>query len=176
MSFAGFQQSAFQNDAFQMGAFIPVLAGGGGGPGKRFKVPGEKKRKPKRPVYLVDDKIFSSAAEAAAYAARFAPVEAAPEAQQAEAAETAPAKQQTVSSTVRVDDKELSVETIVPVRATREYVADLVRAEMEKARFRLKEEAEREELKMVTMILSMMFGDDVVIEMDTAPPTVSLVS
>jgi hypothetical protein len=171
--FAGFQPSAFQNNAFQTGSVFPPLAGGGGGAGKRVRIPGEKKRKSKRAYYVVDDKVFTSAADAAAYVASLQPVI-------EPATEAAPiVKQETVLSSVQIGDKELAVETIIPVRATKEFVADLIRAEMEKAQLQLRLEAEREEqeeLKVVSMILSMMFGDDVIIEMNTAPPTVHLVS
>jgi len=167
--FAGFQPSAFQNNAFQVGVLPPPLAGGGGGAGKFTRIPDEKKRKKSRAYYVVDDKVFTSAADAAAYVASLQPVAPATDA-------APPVKQESVLSSVQIDDKELSVETFIPVRATKEFVADLVRAEMEKAQLQLRLEAEREEFEVVSIMAAFLFGDDVIIMSDTAPPTVHLVS
>jgi hypothetical protein len=167
--FAGFQPSAFQNDAFQVGAFAPILAGGGGDGGKRTRPTKKARKKPDQAYYIVDNRIFTDATEAAEYAARFQNVDK-PLDQAAEAGKEP--QEETILSTVQIDDKEIAVKTVIPVKATKEFVADLVKAEIEKAQLKLRQEAEREELKVVSMILSMLFGDDAIIEMDTVPPAV----
>jgi hypothetical protein len=164
--FAGFQPSAFQNNAFQVGAVIPaLLAGGGGDDGRKQRV---KKKKKNRVYYTVNNRIFTDAQSAAEYAASL-------EAREKPQQDAEVVKQETVLSSVAINDTQIELKTVIPVTASPEYVADLIRAEMEQARLQLKleaERAEREELKVVSMILSMMFGDDVIIEMNTAPATV----
>jgi len=136
-----------------------ILAGGGGDEERTTKRERKKKRKV---VYQVDNRLFETAAAAAAYAASLVP-------QVAETAAIIPA-QRSVLSTVKIDDKELDVETLIPARATKAFIADLVRAEMQKASRQLKLADDREELEVVAIIAQMLFGNDVTIYRDAVPP------
>lgn len=136
-----------------------ILAGGGGDEERTTKRERKKKRKI---VYQVDNRLFETAAAAAAYAASLVP-------QVAETAAVIPA-QRSVLSTVKIDDKELDVETLIPARATKAFIADLVRAEMQKASRQLKLADDREELEVVSIIAQMLFGNDVTIYRDAVPP------
>ena len=137
-----------------------ILAGGGGDDERGTK---RARKKKKKVVYQVDNRLFETASAAAAYAASLEP-------QVVETAVVAP-KQRSILSTVKIDDKELDVETLIPARATKEFVADLVRAEMQKASRQLKLDDDREEFEVATIIAQMLFGDDVAIYRDAVPPT-----
>ena len=137
-----------------------ILAGGGGEEGRTKR---ERKKK-RKIVYQVDNRLFETATAAAAYAASLVASPA------AETAPTAP-EQRRVLSTVKIDDKELDVETLIPVKATKAFIADLVRAEMQKALRQIKLANDHEELEVVTIIAQMLFGDDVTIYRDVVPPT-----
>ena len=136
-----------------------ILAGGGGDDERTTKGQRKKKRKV---VYQVDNRLFETASDAAAYAASLEP-------QSVETATDTP-EQRSILSTVKIDDRELDVETVIPTKATKEFVADLVRAEMKKALRQLKLTNDREELEVVTIIAQMLFGDDVTIYRDAVPP------
>jgi hypothetical protein len=137
-----------------------ILAGGGGEDERKTK---SQRKKKKKVVYQVDNRLFETAAAAAAYAASLEP-------QTVETAVDTP-KQRSILSTVKIDDKELDVETLIPAKATKEFVADLVRAEMKKALRQIKLANDREELEVVSIIAQMLFSDDVTIYTDVVPPT-----
>jgi hypothetical protein len=137
-----------------------ILAGGGGEDERTTK---SQRKKKKKVVYQVDNRLFETASAAAAYAASLEP-------QTIETAVDTP-KQRSILSTVKIDDKELDVETLIPAKATKEFVADLVRAEMKKALRQIKLANDREELEVVSIIAQMLFSDDVTIYRDVVPPT-----
>ena len=126
----------------------PVI--GGGGPGGATGARGRK-----RPVYMVDDKVFDSPAAAARYLASVTVPEAAPEAPRA-----APRPKPRLA--VQVAGEQVAVAPAVPVTATAEYTRELVQAELIQARRALQRrqrEADDEERAAVFAVVQMLLED-----------------
>ena len=127
----------------------PQLIGGGG--------PGNAQRARKRAVYMVDGKVFDRAEDAARYLASVTlpePDEAQPAPRPRRAAPVAE---------VEIEGERLALEPIaLPVSATPEFVADMVRGELQAARRKLQrrqEALEREEMAAVMAAMQMLLDD-----------------
>ena len=126
----------------------PVI--GGGGPGGATDARGRR-----RPVYMVDDKVFDSPAAAARYLASVTVPEAAPEAPRA-----APKPRPRLA--VQVAGEQVAVAPVIPVTATAEYTRELIQAELIKARRaiqRRQREADDEERAAVFAVVQMLLED-----------------
>jgi hypothetical protein len=126
----------------------PQPIGGGG--------PGNAQRGRKRAVYMVDGKVFDRAEDAARYLASVTLPEPEEEAQ--------PAPRRAVSvAEVEIEGERLALEPIaLPVNATPEFVADMVRGELQAARRKLQrrqEAFEREEMAAVMAAMQLLLDD-----------------
>ena len=128
----------------------PQLIGGGG--------PGNAQRGRKRAVYMVDGKVFDRAEDAARYLASVTLPETEAEAQ------PAPRPRRAVPvAEVEIEGERLALEPIaLPVSATPEFVADMVRGELQAARRKLQrrqEALEREEMAAVMAAMQLLLDD-----------------
>lgn len=125
----------------------PVQGGGG---------PGNSRRR--RAVYMVDDKVFDRAEDAARYLASVT----VPDYEDAEQPAPRPRRVTPVAA-VEIEGERLALEPIaLPVSATPEFVADMVRGELQAARRKLQrrqQAVEREELEAVMAAMQMLLDD-----------------
>jgi hypothetical protein len=128
----------------------PQPIGGGG--------PGNAQRGRKRAVYMVDDKVFDRPEDAARYLASVTLPEPEDEAQPA----PRPRRAAPVAE-VEIEGERIALEPIaLPVNATPEFVADMVRGELQAARRKLQrrqEALEREEMAAVMAAMQMLLDD-----------------
>jgi hypothetical protein len=128
---------------------ILALTGGGG--------PGNAPRGRKRAVYMVDGKVFDRAEDAARYLASVTLPE-------PDEAQPAPRPRRAVPvAEVEIEGERLALEPIaLPVSATPEFVADMVRGELQAARRKLQrrqEALEREEMAAVMAAMQLLMDD-----------------
>jgi len=127
----------------------PVIGGGG---------PGNAQRGRKRAVYMVDGKVFDRAEDAARYLASVTFPEPEDEAQPA----PRPRRPAPVAE-VEIEGERMALEPIaLPVSATPEFVADMVRGELQAARRKLQrrqEALEREEMAAVMAAMQLLLDD-----------------
>jgi hypothetical protein len=128
----------------------PQPQGGGG--------PGNAQRRRQRAVYMVDDKVFDRAEDAARYLASVTAPEPAQEAQPT----PRPRRAAPVAS-VEIEGRRLTLKPIaLPVNATPEFIADMIRGELQAARRKLQarqEAIEREEMAAVMVAMQMLLDD-----------------
>jgi hypothetical protein len=127
----------------------PQPTGGGG--------PGNAQRGRKRAVYMVDGKVFDRAEDAARYLASVTLPE-------VDEAQPAPRPRRAVPvAEVEIEGERLALEPIaLPVSATPEFVADMVRGELQAARRKLQrrqEALEREEMAAVLAAMQLLLDD-----------------
>ena len=130
--------------------FAQKTIGGGG--------PGNAQRGRKRAVYMVDDKVFDRAEDAARYLASVTVP--GPE----DARQPSPrARRAAPVATVEIDGERMAMEPIaLPVSATPEFVADMIRGELHAARRKLQarqEAVEREEMAAVMAAMQLLLDD-----------------
>jgi len=127
----------------------PQLIGGGGS--------GNAQRARKRAVYMVDGKVFDRAEDAARYLASVT----LPEPEEAQPAPRP--RRAALVAEVEIEGERLALEPIaLPVSATPEFVADMVRGELQAARRKLQrrqEDLEREEMAAVMAEMQLLLND-----------------
>jgi hypothetical protein len=128
----------------------PQIIGGGG--------PGNAPRGRKRAVYMVDGKVFDRAEDAARYLASVT----LPDPQEEAQPVPRPRRAAPVAE-VEIEGERMAMEPIAPpVSATPEFVADMVRGELQAARRKLQrrqEAQEREEMAAVMAAMQLLIDD-----------------
>jgi len=128
----------------------PQIIGGGG--------PGNAPRGRKRAVYMVDGKVFDRAEDAARYLASVT----LPDPQEEAQPVPRPRRAAPVAE-VELEGERMAMEPIAPpVSATPEFVADMVRGELQAARRKLQrrqEAQEREEMAAVMAAMQLLIDD-----------------